>query len=296
MRTLLAWLSSLHGGPSFYSGCQGRRPSPAASGLLVLLAALVLAAPAGAKDRFPLRPGSSGPRVAALQWLLCGGKPNVFKKIKGTLPCRMDRGYYGDRTAKAVVAYKYRLGLPAPYFKQKTVGPRLFNVLSGKERRPADWVANAAKRVRAVVPGATPLALRIKALELSQLGVYESWGTNWGPQIMAYQRVTGAYRAAWCVSFQQWSFLHGGYGTFANRTAGVFYAVDYARNRNWLNAKPKLGAIVAFMDGQGHMGFVTKVTASGISSVEGNSANRVLQRFHPFGSRRMVYIYLPGVA
>ena len=52
--------------------------------LLAVLAALLLCGPAsaGRHDALPLHQGSAGPRVAALQWLLAGHRPNVFTKVK----------------------------------------------------------------------------------------------------------------------------------------------------------------------------------------------------------------------
>lgn len=97
----------------------------------------------------------------------------------------------------------------------------------------------------------------------------------------------------------------GGFGHFADDTASVYYAVDYYAARNMLHAKPKVGALVAFIEydryghrisGTGHMGFVVKITASGFVSTEGNANNRVLERYHALGERPEAFIYLPGVA
>jgi peptidoglycan hydrolase-like protein with peptidoglycan-binding domain len=252
-----------------------------------------------------LRKGSHGAKVKALQWLLTGHRPNVFTKVKGTFSGKPN-GLYGAATDAAVYAYKYRLGYPMSLNRRghTVAGPYFFALMRGTKTRPAGWVANAARRLKATEPGATPAALRIRTLLTSQLGVTERPdGSNRGPRISysvgstsSYQSSTGAYGAAWCVSFTQWAFHRVTGRYFGDRSAGVFYVVGWARPRNYLHARPKVGAIVAFMDGQGHMGTVVKVTASGFVSIEGNASNRVLERFHSLGDRRPVFIYLPGVA
>jgi len=284
--------------------------------LIAAAGALALASPAAAArhDNLPLHHGSSGVRVAALQWMLAGHRPNVFTKIKGTFVGK-PTGYFGARTGHATFAYKYRLGYPAKYNSEKrpVAGPYFFALLRGTKVRHTTWVALAAARVKAIEPGFTTLALKVKAYEvhLLDVGVQEQpVGSNRGPRISysvgndpALQSATGAYGVAWCVSTQQTVFKYVGYGTFADDTAGVYYAVDYARQRNWLSAKAKVGALIAFIDygrsgripGTGHMGYVTKVTASGFSYIAGNDADGVHERFIDFGSRTYVFIYLPGL-
>lgn len=259
-------------------------------------------------DQLPLHLGSAGSRVTALQWMLSGKhghRPNVFT-VAGTFHGK-PTGYFGRRTAAAVYAYKYRLGYPAKWNSKRhpIAGALFFKLLEGHRTRPATWVRNAAARVTAITPGATNLALAIKAYEISQLGVNEQpLGSNWGSQVAVYQADTGAYHAAWCVSFTQHSFRVGGYGHFADDTASVYYAVDWAAARNYLHATPKVGAIVAFIDydryghripGTGHMGTVVKLTASGFSYIAGNDANGVNERYITFGARPYVFVWLPGV-
>ncbi len=281
---------------------------------LVLLAALVVvlaaafgqARAAPRPDAYPLHHGSHGPRVKALQWLLAGHKPGVFTKVAPTFKAKPN-GLEGDRTDSALYAYKYRLGWPASA-NSKThpvAGQTFFAIVEGKQKRPPAWVANAAARVQAVVPGVTKLAAATKSYEQTQLGVSEQPpGSNQGPTVRLYQSSTGAYGLAWCVSFQQWSLGHVGYGHFAGDTASVYTAVDYAAARNWLQAKPKVGALVAFIDydshgrriaGTGHMGYVVKVEASSFTYIAGNDANRVNEHTIPDGSRSYAFIYLPGL-
>ncbi len=282
--------------------------------LAVLCAAALLAVPVanGAKTQINapaskmLRVGSHGKRVKDLQWLLANHKPNVFNgtKIKGTFKGNPN-GSLGDKTGKAIVAYKWELGYPTRMLKP-IAGPYLFELLLGKAQRPIAWVALASKRRTAPVPGPTPMALRIRAREISQLGVGEiPYGSNIGPQVVPYQRVTGAVGAAWCVSFQQAMFLWSGAGTFANDTASVYYAVDWARDRGLLRSTPKVGALVAFIDydryghrisGTGHMGFVVRSGSGWFVYVAGNDGNAVREHFLRNNARAHVFIYLKGIA
>lgn len=278
----------------------------------ILMSAALLASASGATrhDRYPLRVGSAGANVCQAKYLLRDPRPkqNVFTKIKGTYKgaqCARDKsaGYFGKAFGKSVVQYKYRLGYPKAFVKP-VVGRYFIALLRGKKHRPATWIALAATRLKATEPGVSPMAQKIRTILQSQLGTYEyPYGSNRGPKISfpvsslpSYQSTTGAYGAAWCVSFTQWVFKQAGYGYFADRTAGVFYAVGWANRRGYLHARPKVGSIVAFMEGQGHMGTVVKITASGFVSIEGNASNRVLERYHWLGDRRPVFIYLPGVA
>lgn len=266
--------------------------------LAVLAASLALPAIASGAtrhDAYPLHAGSTGPRVAGLQWMLSGHRPNVFRQVKPTLH-HYTPGVFGARTKAAVVAYKFRLGYP-PKLIRPVAGRYFIALLRGKPR-PVAWVALAQKRLKAVVPGASPLALKIKAVEVSQLGVSENTGYNRGTTVDAYSRYFGLpLGLAWCEIFQQWSFAHAGYRPpFADRSFAVFYTVEWARQHGFLNAKAKVGALVAFLGDQGHIGYVVKVLASGYVTVEGNSSNRVQQVYHPWNDRLRVFIWLPGVA
>lgn len=258
---------------------------------------------------FPLHAGSCGPRVKGLQWVEGGHKPNVFNKVKPAFKWQPN-GSYGARTKAALHAYRWRLGAPVSQL-DNPVTLHLVYLLEGKAHRPASWVARASSRVRAVEPGATNAALELKAWELTQVGVEEvPLGSNAGPTVLLYQSATGAYRAAWCVSFQQYASLHLGFGTFADATASVYYALDYFAARNLVFAKPKVGALVAFVTydsagrrvaGTGHMGYVVAVGGGGFTSTEGNQANGVHEVFHPWRDTgrtwsTTAFIYRPGLA
>jgi hypothetical protein len=276
---------------------------------------LIVAGPApGARSQPVLRQGDHGPQVQALQWLLGQHKPSVFHgTVKSTFPYKPN-GRFGQRTAHAIAALKFRLGYPLKIDKP-IAGPYLLALLRGTKQRPPAWVIRATRRAESVALGTpTQLALKIRSLELHQLGVTEQpLGSNNGTlgngnpdsgSVFQYQLVTGATGAAWCVSFQQWALLHGGAGTFAGDTASVYAAVDYATPRGWVKDKPKIGALVAFIQydryghrvpGTGHMGYVVAVTAHGFSSVEGNASNRVLEQYHDLLERPMVFLYLPHI-
>jgi hypothetical protein len=153
-------------------------------------------------------------------------------------------------------------------------GASVFLILKGKKARPVSWIFTASKRQKAVEQAARATAWRTKllAVERAELGhdPYESWGRNWGPRVYRYQQATGAYRAPWCVSFQQWALMVTGYGRIADRSAGVFYAVQWARARGWLRSTAAPGRIVAYMGGSGHMGMIERVYRGGYTSLEDN--------------------------
>lgn len=298
----------------------GRKPAVIL--MLAIVTLTLLVAGARASDRMPLHAGSAGPRVAAVQWLVSGHRPNVFTKIKPTLK-HYTKGIYGARTKAAVKAYKYRAGWPLKgqcgainrTLVTDTAGRLFFDILTGKAKRPACWISLAGSRVKAVEPGASVWALKAKTYGLRLLGlnIHEvPDGSNRGAAISysafgvpALQSATGAYVAAWCVSTWQTILKAIGYGTFANDTAGVYQAVDFYAAVNLVFAKPKVGSLVAFVDydrfghripGTGHMGFVIRVMAAGFVSLEGNASNRFLERFHPLGDRGSVFIRLPRLA
>lgn len=297
-----------------------------------LLCALLTPAVADASrrpDAFPLHPGthtvkaSQGPRVAALQWLLSGHRPNVYTQVKPTFHWKPN-GAYGARTTSAANQYRYRIGYPAKgqcgartsMWAAAGVTGYLFNILEGKAKRPACWVALAAERVKGIIrPGATRNARAIQLLEVSQLGVHEiPDGSNRGPCISTvcqhdgaiegpYQGSTGAFGEAWCASFAQWAIKHVTGRTIpAPLPAYVPSIAEWAQARNLLAAKPRVGSFVVFLSADlklvnaFHIGYVVRVTASGVQTIEGNYANGVHEVFRRFDANHMVYVDVPGVA
>jgi hypothetical protein len=289
----------------------------------VLLAVLAIVfAPAGTAatrhDAFPLHAGSYGPRVQDLQWLLGGHKPYVFTQVKPTFKFKPN-GSYGSRTKAAVKSDKYRLGYPTAgrcgaktTLLRDTTTRYFFSILEGRVPRPRCWVALAAQRVKGLVRvGATDTALKIQALEVSQLGVQEvPDGSNRGPRISftasgfgPYQGSTGAYGAAWCASFADWALASvTGHGFESANNAYVPTIAAWAQARNYLAAKPKVGSFVIFLSpdlqlvNAFHIGYIVRVTATGVQTVEGNYANGVHEVWRPFDANPMVYVNVPGVA
>ena len=254
-------------------------------------------------DQLPLHAGSAGPNVAKLQFLLRDPRPkqNVFRQVKGTFHGQPN-GYFGAATKAAVYAYKYRLGYPSIYNSKAhpVASTYFFGLLAGRAHRPAAWVALAQRRLQTVAPGVTPLAAKIRAYELTQLGVRETCGgyCNRGPTVDQYERYFGVLGLAWCEIFQQYAFAHEGYRPpFANRSFGVIETWHWAAAHNLLNAKAKVGDLVAFLDDGGHMGYVIKIVgSSGYVTVEGNSGDAVREVYHPWNDRLRVFIAIPGVA
>lgn len=100
--------------------------------------------------------------------------------------------------------------------------------------------------------------------------------SNDGPAVHRIQSATGAYGAPWCVSTVQYEDLHVLGSTWANRTAGVYYYLEYARERGCLVSKPLPGDVVAYLVGNGHMGRVVAVHKDGtFDAVEGNEQDAV---------------------
>jgi hypothetical protein len=242
----------------------------------------------------PLQQGDTGRQVADLQWLLEGHKPSAYRGIATLDPSMRPDGILGPRTASAIVEMKRRLGWPDRALKP-IAGRDLREILLGQRARPIGWIARAAKRLKTVTVQPTPCTSRIIATAEQEIGVHEQPdGSNDGARIRTYQSVTGAYRAPWCASFVQWVLKTAGYGTIADRSATVFYITDYAYTHGWSHAIARPGALVGFLNDQGHIGIVKSVTAHGFYSIEGNHSNRVAEVYRRIGEVPMVFIWLPG--
>ena len=248
---------------------------------------------------------SRGPRVAELQYLLRDPRPpqNVFTKVKGTLkPRTFTVGLDDHPTAAATVAYKFRIGYPARgqcgkrtnTWRSTQVGPYFIGLLRGAKQRPACWVAVAAKRIAAAVPGATPLALHLKSLELSQVGVSEP---------LAYYRYNYyfhlAYGLPWCAIFQNYALEHVGHSRLG--ASNPFYVpsiIDWGRAHGYLSARAKVGEFVLYYGDISHTGYVIAVDPkTGFYwTVEGNWANRVAQVNHSPYDHLHYFLAVPGIA
>jgi hypothetical protein len=291
-----------------------------------------------ARQAYPLHGGtktqlaSCGQPVKDAQWLLAGHKPSIFTKTKPTFHGKPN-GLDGAKTKAAVKAMKYRIGYPAkgqcPTTRKATTvtdtaGKQFIEILEGKQHRPLCWMKLASDRIKGtVVVGATQVALEIKSTELGFLGVHEiPSGSNRGPCISVlcewpidsahiwapFQVSTGAYGLAWCASFADYILkITVGQGFGSSNDAYVPTIVEYAQARGWLQAKPRLGSFVVFLNDAGrlasayHIGFVIKlVGGSAIQTIEGNAGDAyggsVKEVLRPFASYHMVYIDYPGVA
>jgi hypothetical protein len=274
------------------------------------------------RQQFPLHAGSCGQHVADLQWILGGHRPYVFRQVKPTFKGKPN-GSYGARTKHDVLAMKYRVGYPAKgqcgaktTLLRDTTSRYFFFILEGKAKRPTCWVGLAAERVKgAVRTGPTRTALAIQKLEVAQLGVAEQPGdgrynTNRGPRISyssagygPYQGSTGAYDEAWCASFAEWALIRvTGHGFGSTNDAYVPTIAEYAQARNLLAAKPRVGSFVIFLSSNlqlvnaFHIGYVVRVTATGVQTIEGNEGNAVREVWRAYAANHMVYVNVPGVA
>ena len=292
--------------------------------LPLLIAAAVALSPPGpaAASHFPKHPPKPGYTVTIGErsrtacdaiWLLKGKRPSIYRSkrfsvyTRPLVEDRRGRCLFTKPAGLATKRVKFRLGYPAGYIRP-TFGRKLRSYLVGDKRRPI-----ACRRGKA--DPCKELATRRAALEIKrarqlcagegrllrtarrEIGVHESpWGLNCGRRVRYYQSSTGAYCAAWCVSFGQKMLQASGFSTIANRSAGVFYVVSYANRAGWLNSMPKPGRFVAFMEGSGHFGIVESVTPRGFSTIEGNANNSVMRRFYRHGSRRVLFINVPGVS
>lgn len=248
----------------------------------------VTAAPAAVGPlSYPLHTGQCGRQVRDLQWLLGGHRPSAYKI---TTFKHQPNGCFGARTKSAVVRMKWRLGWAPTALKPVADKPFIL-ILEGKRSRPTSFITRAAARAKTMPAPVEPWAVRIVATERHELGVREvPLGSNDGRRVSFYQRATGAFRAPWCVSFQQAMRLLVGWHTIANSSAGVFYTVAWAKSRGIAFATPRVGDWVAFLDRLGHMGLVSRVVRGGFYSIEGNASDRVLERFHPTGERPEVFL------
>jgi hypothetical protein len=121
-------------------------------------------------------------------------------------------------------------------------------------------------------------------------------GSNSGPRVSFYQSSTGAYHAPWCVSFLQKGLQSLGIPRVADRSAGVFYVVGWAKKHGLVRSNPKAGYFVAFMHDQGHIGIVKSVSTNSFTTIEGNASNRVRgDRVYQRSGNYYVFIQVPGV-
>lgn len=98
----------------------------------------------------------------------------------------------------------------------------------GVENTTGEW----SERLSRLVTPKTTARQRALAVAKSQIGVTEHPpGSNDGPKVRMYQRVTGAFRAPWCASFTAWAYKEAGRSLRGFNTAYVPSYVDSARKR-----------------------------------------------------------------
>lgn len=245
---------------------------------------------------------SRGPRVALLQFLIRNPRPkaNVFTRVTGTLKRgTFTKGLYGHSTAAAVVAYKFRIGVPArgqcgaksSEWRATQVGPYFISILRGR-KRPACWVAVAARRLAAAKAGATPEALKLKNIELSQVGVYE-------PE--AFARYNGYFHLpaeAWCAIFQNWSRVHIGLPVLgAQNPWYVPSIIAWGQAHGYLIARAEVGEFVLYYGDISHIGYVIKVDPKTgyYWTVEGNWASHVAEVQHSPYDHLHYFLAIPGL-
>jgi hypothetical protein len=277
--------------------------------VVLLIAATALLAPSDGLARHDrtLHRGNVGADVCALQWLLSGGKPSVYRGLR-VYPRKLVRRsgcQFGKRIAASVTRAKVLLGWPKG--KRKPVAGRDFlAIIQGKTARPLGYIARAARvkadavrrnRARLAKLAANSRAGRMIALARRECcGFRETWGRNRGPRVDVYTAVTGTRGLPWCAAFLQWLRRQVGLPVFGRPApAHVFTIVGAARSRGLLRSVPRPGRWVAFLDRLGHIGMVVTLQRTGFVSIEGNASDGVLARFHPYSnSRPKVYIVQPG--
>lgn len=277
---------------------------------LCLLLALPSNAHAAVKkrtDAWPLhyskvaKQTSRGPRVALVQFLIRDPRPkaNAYAGVKGTLKKgSYTPGFYGQPTAKAVVAYKFRIGVPARgqcqnknvrirgvYWDNATVGPFFVNLIRGKTARPACWVAIAAKRLARAEAGATKAALTLKAYELYLIhrGVTENYGPNQGSFLNVIEGYFGFRGQPWCAIFQDYALRHTGLPILPG--SNPFYVpaiIDWGRQNLKLVATARVGEWVLYYGDISHIGYVIGVDPKTgyYRTYEGNWNSRAGEVYH----------------
>ena len=120
--------------------------------------------------------------------------------------------------------------------------------------------------------------LQEKALKIaiSQLGQHENpLGSNWGKPVQDYLKSVGiTFPASWCMAFVYWCFDQVSNGSNPLvKTGGVMRAWREADKKYRVVGDPQPGDvfIMDFGKGLGHTGFVEKVDANFIYTIDGNT-------------------------
>jgi hypothetical protein len=137
---------------------------------------------------------------------------------------------------------------------------------------PVAKTTAAAKRRAAVVAYARELVGIHEVPAHSNNGPVQQHAAG----VHVIQSATGAYYAPWCVSTVQYIWRHVLGSTWANKTAGVYYLIEYARAHGAVIPHPLVGCAVCYVIGAGHAGTVVKVYRDGtFDAIEGNHSDKV---------------------
>ena len=119
-----------------------------------------------------------------------------------------------------------------------------------------------------------------------ELGVTEHpLGSNRGPRVEHYQSFDwipgGGY--PWCVAYLQAAWAEGAGYPLPWKTAGAYNLGDLARQAGWTTTVGKLipGDLCVWNIGAGHASIFLSLKAGKVTTIDGNSADRVIIRTRP---------------
>lgn len=123
---------------------------------------------------------------------------------------------------------------------------------------------------------ALPLGERALHVARSQVGVQEV-GTNWGPVVRMYLKVTGIFSPApWCLAFAFWCLIEAGADRkkLPRNPASSYWVWKWAFDTGRLVYAPKRGMIGVVNGKKGGHGFWVRLANLGgniFESIDGNS-------------------------
>lgn len=236
-----------------------------------------------------LRDGSQGEQVVAFQRAL---------NQAGHTPPLPEDGVFDATTEQAVRAFQAQNGCKV----DGVVGPETLGALDvrlGLPRRSARGgmigpmnadVAAAVGQAPSVAPGQTNRLGALAAAQ-TQIGVREASGNNDG---VPAQRYSGGQNVPWCANFVTWAFEQAGTPLPGKRSGYVPYIESQMKQQGtyWTRdqGQPQAGDLIFFGRPPGratHIGIVESVSNGQVTTVEGNTGNRVARRTYPLGSSKI---------
>lgn len=155
---------------------------------------------------------------------------------------------------------------------------------------PSPKITAAAKHRAAIVAYAHELVGIHEVPPHSNTGPIQQHGAG----VHVIQGATGAYYQPWCVSTVQYIWRNVLGTTWANKTAGVYYLVNYAETHGAVVPSPIAGCAVGYHIGSGHAGTVVEVLdAHRFKAVEGNEADAVREVIRDSRYIRCTWILRP---